>query len=54
MIRLFRWLFWGDGHAHRWETIETMDLTDRATGLKGTRFHLKCTVCGNIKKRDCI
>lgn len=57
MIRLIRWLIWGDTHVHKWEIIERhpivitkRDLLDGdEKSYKGIFYLQKCSVCGNLK-----
>lgn len=41
------------GHVHHWETIREFKLTSDF-GSTGTRYILRCSECGWIKKRDMI
>lgn len=55
MIRLLRWLFTGDGHAHKWEEYErynvyNCDLNGKTDGTYFTRWILRCEHCGKLKK----
>ena len=49
MIRLFRWLLFGDGHAHRWKIIDSEKVSRSSDGtVKGIRHTLQCKVCGKL------
>lgn len=57
MIRLFRWLIWGDGHKHNWVVIRKGDRTlldERSMKPlpNGYYYDLQCDVCGNIKVKN--
>lgn len=50
MIRLFRFIFFGDGHKHKWETIHVVALVSVEGDIPMRRkYYLQCEVCGNIK-----
>lgn len=56
ITRLALWLLWAC--RHRWETVREVPLClrgedgrERATG---TRYHLRCTKCGDVRKRDLV
>lgn len=51
VIRLFRWLFFGDGHKHEWETMKTANLMQDGICV-GQRYFQRCTKCGKMKKVD--
>lgn len=38
---------------HKWEILQWCDVTSHGTKI-GTRYHLQCTHCGNVKKKDCF
>lgn len=55
MIRLFKFLFTGDWHLHKWKILETRRLFDQEDGAimaHGTRYYCQCEYCGIIKKFD--
>lgn len=49
MIRLLRWLIWGDGHLHKWELRSTVN------GWGGNEYpsaifkSCQCSVCGEYR-----
>jgi hypothetical protein len=51
MIRLLRWLIWGDGHAHHWKIIREGKVwaSETDTLAVGNYYNLQCEHCGNIK-----
>lgn len=51
MLRLIQWLIFG--HIHKWNTEKNVPL-ERDDGAVGTRYLLRCTHCGNVKKKDLI
>ena len=52
MIRFLRWLFTGDGHAHKWKQIEKVNVYGDAKDSMpmGSKYILQCEICGDIKK----
>ncbi len=57
MIRFFRWLIWGDGHAHHWKIIRQGPryLHERMgdEGIpRGFYYDLQCDICGNVKSKN--
>ena len=51
MIRLFRWLFFGDAHMHKWKTIDERRMVESIGALPiGTKYVCRCEVCGKITK----
>lgn len=52
MWKLFEFIF--SGCWHKWETVSTHRLTDSDCGGIGSRYILRCTKCGDVKKRDLI
>ena len=52
MMRLFRWLFTGDGHAHKWKQIHKVDVYDSASDAMPccAKYIMQCEICGDIKK----
>lgn len=54
MIRLLRFLLWGDGHSHHWETIAHGPIM-RDDGAKiGSFYECRCSTCGTIRQFNCI
>lgn len=54
MLRLLEWLI--RGHVHEWEIIKEHRLEwSDDFGSEGTctRYHLRCTKCGWVRKVDC-
>jgi len=49
MIRLLRWLIYGDAHTHVWKTIKEVELVDEKDNQIGTRYYCECSVCGTHK-----
>lgn len=57
MVRLIRWLIWGDAHVHKWEilerhptTITQRDLLEGKEELYKTVLYVqKCITCGKLK-----
>lgn len=52
MIRLLKFLFTGDWHLHKWETIETRRVRGDDRYVSHTRYYCRCEHCGTIKKFD--
>jgi len=53
MLRILRFLFTGDWHLHKWETIkENQVINDSGDGYKGAMYTMRCTECGNIKRKQ--
>ena len=52
MIRLLRWLLLG--HVHQWVTESKHNLVGANGDGRGIRYALRCTKCGDVKKRDLI
>lgn len=55
MIKLLQILFFG--HSHKWEIEDVRRLEkNHDFGLKstGSRYVLRCDVCGTIKKKDIV
>lgn len=53
MIRLLRFLFFGDYHLHQWAIIEELDRTNKFTGLVTAKTRiLQCKHCGKLKQFD--
>ena len=53
MIRLFRWLFFGDAHVHKWETVDERRMVEFRGETRtpyGTKYVCRCEVCGKITK----
>jgi len=50
MIRLIKWLFFGDAHLHKWKIIdsEKMVRVDDNTMI-GIKHTLQCEGCGDLK-----
>ena len=46
---------WGDGHAHKWTTIQEIKMFSEwnTTMPCGTDFILKCEICGTFKRKRC-
>ena len=54
MLRLLRYLWTGDGHAHVWEVITKAEvLSPSGLTRRSTMYDLQCKVCGNIKTKEC-
>lgn len=51
MLRLIEWLIFG--HIHQWETVTRNKLSGSYNAV-GVRIELRCTKCGNWKKKDLI
>tara|TARA_R110002096_G_scaffold165486_1_gene334092 strand:- start:467 stop:628 length:162 start_codon:yes stop_codon:yes gene_type:complete len=49
MIRLFRFLFFGDAHVHKWACVEKQNRS-RGEKLVAIDYILKCEICGKMKK----
>ncbi len=50
MIRLLKWLIFGDAHMHVWEEIERKDVVRRSDNSgAGIVIYLRCEVCGMHK-----
>jgi len=52
MIRLLKWLFWGDAHLHKWKIIKQEELINKQKTNQWTRYTLQCEHCGNIKFKN--
>ncbi len=51
MLRLIRFLIFGDAHLHEWEIIEQRDILSRYTlNIIGRSYILKCKHCGDLKE----
>ncbi len=52
MLRLFKWLWTGDSHLHKWEIIERNNVfqsgSDKTLPV-AIDFVMQCEVCGDIK-----
>lgn len=55
MLRLFRWLIWGDAHLHKWKpyggeikVFEDVEGLDRGVPAY-SRQSFQCEVCGTIR-----
>lgn len=53
MLRLLRWLLWGDGHLHKWKILTAADMFRDGSRI-GTNYHMQCVVCGNLKFRGSV
>ena len=51
-MRLFRWLFTGDGHAHKWKQIHKVNVFENINDKLpyASKYILQCEICGDIKK----
>lgn len=50
MLRLLRWLFTGDAHAHKWKIINSESMIRvRDNTTVGIRHTLQCEGCGELK-----
>jgi hypothetical protein len=50
MIRLIRWLIFGEAHIHKWTTIENIDVYRPGTTLPtASKYVCRCDTCGKIK-----
>jgi len=49
MLRLLRWLFTGDGHAHKWTKIGVTNVVPGGEIVPEAIITLQCVHCGNIK-----
>ncbi len=56
MLRLLRFLIFGDWHMHRWETIREVDIYDCGTYNNpnsipiANKYECRCAICGKIKR----
>jgi hypothetical protein len=49
MIRLFRWLVFGDGHAHKWKRVDEFRMVESiGKPPYGTKYVCECEMCGKI------
>lgn len=51
MWNLLRFIFTGDGHAHKWVTDKEATLRQDGS-VVGLRVFQHCCVCGKVKKVD--
>ena len=52
MIRLLRWLWFGDAHIHMWSYTGKTDIhSDNQTLPIAILMHSTCTICGKVKTR---
>lgn len=50
MVRLFRWLFFGDAHMHKWVCVNSVN-NNVESGIPNEIIReLECSVCGNRKE----
>jgi len=51
MIRLIRWLIFGEAHIHKWTTIENIDVYNSSSSTLPTasKYVCRCDTCGKIK-----
>lgn len=50
MMRLLRFLLFGDSHLHQWETIEKCNIVDRYSGrVMNHDYECRCKVCGRYR-----
>ena len=56
MLRLLKWLIYGDAHLHKWETIKEEAYVREYLITHAehhiTRYTLRCSICGEIKTID--
>lgn len=52
MLRLLRFLIFGDGHIHHWRRIADGKLTN-GERFVGNWYDCECTVCGAHKRFNC-
>ena len=51
MLRLIRFLIFGDGHLHQWEAIRETSLVERYGDVPhGMAVYCRCKVCGAHKR----
>lgn len=50
MLRLLKFLFFGDAHMHKWETVRTVDVAAICGTVTGRDYECKCEICGKIKR----
>lgn len=51
MLRLIRFLIFGDGHRHVWADVQDGTITDPKSGnVIGRWYDCKCSVCGARKR----
>jgi hypothetical protein len=51
MIAFLYRIIIGSFHAHEWETVKIVRLTEGDDTI-GSRIFLRCKTCGDYKKRD--
>ena len=49
MVRLFRWLVFGDGHLHRWAEVKSGGIVSASGARVGTFYDCRCEICGCFK-----
>lgn len=54
MIRLLRFLIWGDAHMHKWvpfgKVTEVYEFSDPSSGIPDARKQsFQCEICGKIR-----
>ena len=50
MIRLLRWLIWGDAHTHKWVLFTTTNVMTEGSTIPDAIIHeYHCSVCGKHK-----
>ena len=50
MIRLFRYLLFGDIHIHKWACVEKLNKTNSSGNVVAVYYINKCEICGKMKK----
>lgn len=51
MLRLIRFLIFGDAHIHKWETLKEIDIIGEDSSIPiAKKYVCRCTICGKIKK----
>jgi len=50
MLRILRFMFTGDWHICKWETVRTSDIYNEGESRPYARdYECKCDICGKIK-----
>jgi len=50
MIRLLKFLIFGDAHLHKWVSVEKLHKTTKGGDVVAVYYICKCEVCGSIKR----
>lgn len=51
MWRAIKFLFSGDWHAHKFQIIRALTVSNSRNEVIGTEYVLQCKHCGNIKRK---